>query len=58
MRHGSEGRTRDIISMEEYLKKRQAINLRENTQKKGQPKEAAACRFPRPHATSNGVSPA
>ena len=23
MRHGSEGRTRDIISMEEYLKKRQ-----------------------------------
>ena len=45
MRHGSEGRTRDIISMEEYLKKRQAINLRKNTQKKGQPKEAAALKL-------------
>lgn len=25
MRHGSEGKSRDIISMEEYLKKRQAM---------------------------------
>ena len=32
----------DIISMEEYLKKRQAINSKEHTEKEGQPIEAAA----------------
>ena len=42
MRHGSEGKSRDIISMEEYLKKRQAINSEKNTKKEGQPLEAAA----------------
>ena len=42
MRHGSEGKSRDIISMEEYLKKRQAINSQEHTEKEGQPIEAAA----------------
>ena len=45
MRQSFKGETRDIITMEEYLKKRQAINLRENTQKKGQPKEAAALKL-------------
>ena len=35
MRHGSEGKSRDIISMEEYLKKRQAINSKEHTEKEG-----------------------
>ena len=33
MRHDSKGKTRDIISMEEYLKKRQAINPTEHTKK-------------------------
>ena len=42
MRHGSEGKSRDIISMEEYLKKRQAINSEKNTKKEGQPLEAGA----------------
>ena len=42
MRHGSEGKSRDIISLEEYLKKRQAINSKEHTEKEGQPIEAAA----------------
>ena len=36
MRHDSKGKTRDIISMEEYLKKRQAINPTEHTKKEGQ----------------------
>ena len=35
MRHDSKGKTRDIISMEEYLKKRQAINPTEHTKKEG-----------------------
>ncbi|HIZ75944.1 MAG TPA: hypothetical protein H9723_12000 [Candidatus Mediterraneibacter stercoravium] len=30
MRQNSNGKTRDIISMEEYLKKRQAIKRKEN----------------------------
>ena len=30
MRQNSNGKTRDIISMEEYLKKRQAIKGKEN----------------------------
>lgn len=42
MRHGSKGKPRDIISMEEYLKKRQAINSKKYTKKEGQPIEAAA----------------
>ena len=41
MRHDSKGKTRDIISMEEYLKKRQAINPTEHTKKEGQPIEEA-----------------
>lgn len=45
MRHDSEGRSRDIISMEEYLKKRQAINLKKSTKKEGQPEEAAALKL-------------
>lgn len=42
MRHDSRGKSRDIISMEEYLKKRQAINMRESTKKAGQLQEEAA----------------
>lgn len=45
MRHGSEGKSRDIISMEEYLKKRQAINLQNNRAKAGQPKEETALKL-------------
>ena len=45
MRQISNETAENMISMEEYLKKRQAINLRENTQKKGQPKEAAALKL-------------
>ncbi len=41
MRHDSKEKTRDIISMEEYLKKRQAINPTEHTKKEGQPIEEA-----------------
>ena len=41
MRHDSKGKSRDIISMEEYLKKRQAINPTEHTKKEGQPIEEA-----------------
>ena len=42
MRQSFKGETRDIITMEEYLKKRQAINSKEHTEKEGQPIEAAA----------------
>ena len=42
MRQNSEETAANMISMEEYLKKRQAINSEKNTKKEGQPLEAAA----------------
>ena len=42
MRQNSNETAGNMISMEEYLKKRQAINSEKNTKKEGQPLEAAA----------------
>ena len=42
MRQISNETAENMISMEEYLKKRQAINSEKNTKKEGQPLEAAA----------------
>ena len=45
MRHDSKGKTRDIISMEEYLKKRQAEKVEKNTKKSGQPEKTAVLKL-------------
>ena len=42
MKQNEKQTVKGVISIEEYLKKRQAINSKEHTEKEGQPIEAAA----------------
>lgn len=45
MRQSFKGETRDIITMEEYLKKRQAIKRQENTERTDRPRGADALKL-------------
>ena len=45
MRQNSDGKARDIITMEEYLKKRQAIKKQEDTVRTDRPRGADALRL-------------